>query len=134
MADSADKPPRGSFARLALWVAAGGKVAPWCREHGIGLRTAYRWHKDPKFQAKVEAHRRRATDRAIGLLARHAVVAVEGLVRLAKNAEAEPVRLSAQRGILAELREMSDFAAISRRLAEIERRLDEHHTHQTPTG
>ncbi len=123
MADSA-RPPKGSFNRLALWVAGGGRIAPWCREHGVPLRTAYRWSKDPKFQAKVSEHRRRASDRAVGLLARHAAVAVEGLVRLAKSADSEPVKLSAQRGILAELRDMSDFTSLARRMAELERRLD----------
>jgi hypothetical protein len=132
MADAPDKPQKGHFAKLALWVAGGGKIAPWCRKNSLAPRTAYRWSKTSKFQAKVDEYRRRASDRAIGLLARHAVTAIEGMVRLAKNAEAEPVKLSAQRGILAELREMSDFASISRRLAEIERRLDEHNTHQTP--
>ncbi|MGP0065036.1 MAG: hypothetical protein ACLQGP_15745 [Isosphaeraceae bacterium] len=132
MPDPAAKPPKGSFARLAIHVAAGGKIAPWCREHAIGIRTGYRWSKDPKFLTKVEAHRRRATDRAIGLLAHHAAVAVEGLVRLAKSAKSEPVKLAAQRGVLAELRDMEDHASLSRRLAELERRLDASERSETP--
>lgn len=127
-------PPKGQSGKLALWVAGGGKIAQRCRDNGMPIRTAYRLAKTPKFQAAVDVYRRRAADRAIGLLARHAAVAVEGLVKLAKTAESEPTRLAAQRGVLAELREMSDFASLSRRLSDIERRLDEHDTHQTPEG
>ena len=86
MSDSTDsKPPKRYFNRLALWVAGGGRVAPWCQKNGVGVRTAYRWSTTPEFQAKVEEYRRGATERAIGLLARHAVTAIEGMVRLAKG-------------------------------------------------
>jgi hypothetical protein len=132
MPDSPERPPKGSFAKLALWVAGGGKIAPWCRKHGVAPRSAYRWSKTPKFQAKVDEHRRRASDRAIGLLAKSAVTAIEGMVRLAKSAESEPVKLSAQRGILAELRDMSDFASLSKRLAALERRVDADERSETP--
>jgi hypothetical protein len=132
MLDSPELPSKGSFAKLALWVAGGGKIAPWCRKHAIAPRSAYRWSKTPQFRSKVDEHRRRASDRAIGLLARSAVTAIEGMVRLAKSAESEPVKLSAQRGILAELRDMTDFASLSKRLAELERRFDADKHGETP--
>jgi hypothetical protein len=112
-----------SQSALAAWVAAGGKVTAWCRQNEVPIRTARRWTKAPAFQAKVDEYRRRASDRAIGLLARHAVTAIEGMVRLAKSAESEPTKLSAQRGILAELRDMTGFAALERRMSAIEERL-----------
>jgi hypothetical protein len=123
MPDTPDRPPKGSCARLALWVAGGGKIAPWCRKNHVPPRTAYRWSKTPRFRAKVDEYRRRAGDRAIGLLAKHAVTAIEGMVRLARSAESEPTKLSAQRGILAELRDMTGFAALERRMSAIEERL-----------
>jgi hypothetical protein len=123
MPDPPDRPVKGSFARLALWVAGGGKIAPWCRRHNVPLRTAYRWTKTTRFQARVDGYRRRASDRAIGVLARHAVMAIEGMAKLAKSAESEPTKLSAQRGILAELRDMTGFTTLERRMAAIEERL-----------
>lgn len=123
MPSPADRASKGSPARLALWVAGGGKVAPWCRENGVALRTAYRWSRRPDFVAKVDAHRRRASDRAVGLLAKHAVTAVAGMAELAKSAESESTKLSAQRGILAELRDMTGFAALERRMADVEAKL-----------
>jgi hypothetical protein len=120
----ADRPEKAELlAKLVRHVAAGGKILAFCRRHEVASRTAYRWSKTPRFQARVEELRRRASDRAIGLLAKHATTAVEGMAKLAKSAESEPTKLSAQRGILAELRDMTGFTTLERRMAAIEERL-----------
>lgn len=71
----------------------------------------------------MDEYRRRAGERAIGLLARHAISAIEGMARLAKSAESESTKLSAQRGVLAELREMTGFVELKAELQEIKKRV-----------
>ena len=52
------------------------------------------------------------------------MTAIEGMVQLAKSAESEPVKLSAQRGILAELRDMSNFAELRAEVEELKQELE----------
>jgi hypothetical protein len=102
---------------LALHVASGRSVVAWAKEHEIPRRTCYRWFKTEAFKAKVAAHRLRIIDRVVGKLARHGSAAVERIAKLATTAEAEAVRLAANRTLLSELVGLSNFAELR---AEIE--------------
>jgi hypothetical protein len=63
--------------QFALWVAAGGKVADWCQENGVSLKTAYTWYRSEAFKREVGAYRRREADRAIERLAKRLGKVVE---------------------------------------------------------
>jgi hypothetical protein len=108
---------------VALSVATGKAVAAWARANNIPVRTAYEWHRRPEFKRAVARYRRRFLDRALGLLAGQAVKAASEVGRLATKADNEGVRLSAARGLLADLTSVWRFAEMEGRMAEIERHI-----------
>jgi hypothetical protein len=115
--------PQGQKTSLALAIAQGISVAAWARQNEVPKRTAYQWSKQPKVRAAVESFRSRAVDRAIGRMARNATWAADGIVKLAKDADSESVRLSAFRAILADMMAVSHFAGLERRMTQIEEHL-----------
>ena len=107
---------------LALDVANGGSIPAWAVKHKISERTVYSWTAKPEFRAMVAMHRRRITDAVVGLLARCAKKSVVQIATLADSASAEPVRLAAARAILTELVNISGFADLEARIAQLESR------------
>ncbi len=112
--------PKNSMTALAVAVARGSSIAAWCKKTGVSRRSAYRWARTTEFRAMVADCRRRATDRAVGRLARHAARAVDQIVALAQTAESEAVRLNAARAVLAELLAVQGHAELERRMAQVE--------------
>jgi hypothetical protein len=110
-------------ARLALAIAGGRTVAAWARDNLVPERTARTWSHLPEVQDLVRRIRRKAIDRAIGRLSRHATAAADQVVKLAEGAASEAVRLHAARAVLADLMTVSNYAALEDRLADVERRL-----------
>jgi hypothetical protein len=108
-------------------MAQGTAAAAWARAQDppIPRRTAYRWAKDPRVKAAVESYRRRAVDRAIGRMAKRVTWAADGIVKLAKGAASEAVRLAALRAVISDLMAVSNFAGLERRMARIEEQLRE---------
>src|SRR5262245_39121105 len=86
--------------RLALWLADGGSIRSWCREHRVSLKTACTWCKAEAFERRVEAHRRRAADRALGEMAREMTRAVAEIDRLVEHGRDDAVKLAAARALL----------------------------------
>jgi len=110
---------------LALAVATGKSLAEWAREHRVPERTAYGWNASPGFKEKVAEHRRRIVDGIVGQLVGQASESVGRIAELAKTAPNPATRLAADRTLLSYLMDVSHFAAIEQRLAELERRFDE---------
>ena len=108
---------------LALAMAAGEPVAAWARENQVPVRTARTWSNSPEVRKLVRRIRRRVIDRAVGRLSKNATAAADEIVRLAKKAASEAVRLNAARAVLAELMAVSNYATLEGRLAEVERRI-----------
>lgn len=120
--------------QLAIAIAAGESIAAWAKQHAVARRTAYEWSRSKEVRRRVSALRRRALDRAVGKLTRGALSAADVLLKLATGEEQQAgVRLQAARAILADLASLSDFAKMERRMARIERRLDERDDKQ-PAG
>jgi len=114
---------RDQKAALALAIAAGRTVKAWAEEHDVPRRTAYNWARSPDVKEQVRRIRRRAIDRVIGRLSRHAAAAADRIAHLADSAQSESVQLQAARAVLADLMSVSNYAALEERLAEVERRL-----------
>jgi hypothetical protein len=104
-------------------MAAGGTVAAWARDNQVPERTAYTWSRSPEVRTQVRRIRRRALDRAIGRLSRHAAAVADRIATLADSAQSQAVRLQAARAVLADLMTVSNYAALEQRLAEVERRI-----------
>ena len=66
-------------------------------------------HASPRFGPRSRRMRRRALDRAVGLMARHTHWAAEQIVELGKTASSEAVRLSASRAVLSDMIAVSKF-------------------------
>ena len=109
--------------QLALALAQGVSVAMWSRANDVPKRTAYRWAADPKVRKVVEACRRRAIDRAVGQMTRHATWVVGGMTKLANNAASESARLSALRALMGDMMAVSKYSGLEGRMAAIEERL-----------
>jgi hypothetical protein len=110
-------------ANLALAMAGGSTVKAWAEANGVPDRTARTWSHCPEVLRRVRRIRRKALDRAIGRLSRNATAAADQVIKLAKDALSEAVRLNAARAVLADLMAVSDYAALEDRLAEVERKL-----------
>lgn len=111
-------------AGLALAIASGGTVAAWARNHDVPTRTAYTWSRSPEVRRQVARIRRRAIDRAIGQLTRHATAAANQIARLARESDSDAVKLQASRAVLADLMAVANYATLERRLAALEGRVD----------
>jgi hypothetical protein len=105
---------------LALALAQGISAAKWARANDVCKMTAYRWAKEPEVREMVESYRRRVIDQAIGRLAKRTISAVEGIAKLASDAESESVRLSACRAILADTIAVSRHWNLEAKVAVIE--------------
>jgi hypothetical protein len=113
--------------QLAVWVAGGGRVAAWCREHGINRGLAYDWYGAPWFQQLVQTHRRRAVDRAIGQMERSFSKAVETVVRLVDKGANDAVKLAASQalidmllGVSSQAQLLAELRRLARQVAELE--------------
>lgn len=115
---------KSNITALAMAIAGGRSIASWCKETGVSRRTGYRLSKTPECQRLVHDIRRRAIDRAIGQLARHAARASAQIARLSSSAGSEAIRLNASRAVLADLLAVQGHAELEQQIQELKRRLD----------
>jgi hypothetical protein len=118
---------RDQKADLALALATGRTVKAWAKDHDVPERTAYTWARSPEVRQQVRRIRRRAVDRAVGQLSRHAAAAAARIGRLAQAAQSESVQLQAARAVLADLMQITDYADHEDRIAALERRVHDQH-------
>jgi hypothetical protein len=114
---------KGTKSQLAFALAKGITVAKWARTHDVPKRTAYRWSKDPIVRRQVEACRRRAIDRAVGMMTDSFTWVVGRIKMLGEEAESESVQLKALRSILSDMISVSKFSGLEGRMNEIEEEL-----------
>jgi hypothetical protein len=117
---------RDQKASLALAIAGGSTVKAWAKAHDVPERTAYTWARSPEVRNRVRRIQRRALERAIGQLSRHAAAAGR-IATLATAAQSEAVQLQAARAVLADLMQVADYADHDQRIAELERRVHDQH-------
>jgi hypothetical protein len=98
----------------------------------VGERTAQRWANDPVVRAEVESIRRGTLDRAVGQMSTHVAWAVDGIHKLAKDAESESVKLRALRSILTDMMAVSDFTGLEDRIAKLEEQDRVRHQESAP--
>jgi hypothetical protein len=113
--------PHARKSQLALWVAAGGKVADWCKANGVARTTGYKWYAQPGFREMVGEYRRRAVDRAIGKMAKGLGKAVAKIVELIEKGQTDVVKLAAAKALVDRLIDVQNHAELQadlRRLRE----------------
>jgi len=115
---------KSNITALAMAIAGGRSIASWCQETGVSRRTGYRLSKAPECQRLADDIRRRAIDRAIGQLARHAAKAAAEISRLSSSSGSEAIRLSASRAVLADLLAVRGHAELEREIRDLKGRLD----------
>jgi hypothetical protein len=115
--------PENLFHQLALAVAAGRKVASWCEESGVKPRTAYSWCQREAFQRLVQRYRRRAEDRAIGMMAQGLDRAVERIVQLIEKGRSDAVTLSAAKTLIDKLLVVQSHAERNDEVRQLDERL-----------
>jgi hypothetical protein len=98
----------------------------WAKENGVSRRTAYRYAKDPKVKAAVNANRRAAVDRSLAVMSGQVTWAAEAIGVLCKDAASESVKLGALKAVFANLVKVSKFAGFEDRITQIEEKLDAH--------
>jgi hypothetical protein len=107
---------------LALAIAQGTSLQKWAEANSVSRSTAYRWAEESEVKAWANAIRRRALDRAVGLLSRRVSWAARGIVKLADTAGSEAVKLSALRAIYSEMIAVSRYGGLEDRVAQLEER------------
>jgi hypothetical protein len=106
--------------KLVTAMALGKPIAVWARENKVSRRTAYRWAKDPKVRAAVDARRRNAVDHSVGVLTGRLARAANAIADLGETAESESVKLAANKAVFSTLIVASKFALLEKRMTEIE--------------
>ncbi len=109
--------------QFAVWVAGGGKVATWCKEHKINVATGYRWYRDEEVRRLIEEYRGRAVDRAIGKIARNLGKAVEKIVALIEEGQTDAVKLGAAKALVEKLIDVQNRAEFRAELKRLDERL-----------
>ncbi len=107
--------------KLVAAIAMGKPIAVWARENKVSRRTAYRWAKDPKAKAAVDARRRKAFDHSVGVLSGRLARAATAIADLGETADSESVRLSANKAVFSTMISVSKFALLEKRMNEIEK-------------
>jgi hypothetical protein len=105
---------------LTVAIAQGETAAAWARKNHVPRRTVQRWAREPETRAAVERIRRKALDRAVGLMSTRAKWAARRIVALGESAASESVRLTALRAVLADMVAVSKFGGLEDRLTEVE--------------
>jgi hypothetical protein len=111
--------------QLAIALAQGVSITTWARAQNVPRPTVYRWAADPEVRREVETHRRRALDRAVGLMSKRTAWAANGIAKLAQTSGSDTVRLGAFRSIFGDMMKVTSFAGMEERVTEIEERLKE---------
>jgi hypothetical protein len=117
---SGKKSPRSPKTQLAIAIAQGDHAAKWASKNSVSRRTAQRWAREPGVRAAVERIRRRAIDRAVGLMSKRARWAAESIVTLGKSDASESVKLAALRSVLSDMMAVSKFGGLEDRMTDIE--------------
>jgi hypothetical protein len=115
--------PQTSKSQLAVAIAQGETAAKWAKKNNVPNRTAQRWARESEVRASVESIRRRALDRAVGVMSRNAKRATLGIVKLSESAASEAVRLAALRAVLSDVISVSKFGCLEDRMTEIEEQI-----------
>jgi hypothetical protein len=110
--------------RFALWVAGGGKIAVWCKKHGVTTRTGNRWYKEEAVRRMVEEYRGRAVDRVIGKMARSLGKAVAKIVELIETGQTDAVKLAAAKALVEKLIDVQNHAELRAELKRLDERLE----------
>jgi hypothetical protein len=110
-------------AQLALALAAGSTAIAWAKENDVPESTIYRWANSEEVEEEIDRIRKEIWEQAIGRLSQNVTAAAEQIAKLMREAVSESVRLSASRAVLTDLMAATDYAALERRLAKVERRL-----------
>jgi hypothetical protein len=121
-----EEPLQNRKTDLALAIAQGISLKKWAEANNVARSTAYRWADEPEVKACANAVRRRALDRAVGMLSRRVTWAALGIIKLADTAGSEAVKLSALRAIYSEMIATSRFGSLEDRVTELEERSREH--------
>jgi hypothetical protein len=111
--------------RLAIALAQGASIKAWARAQKVPPPTVYRWASDPEVRREVESHRRRAIDRAVGLMSKRTAWAANGIAKLAETSASDSVKLGAFRSIFSDMMKVTSFAGMEERVTEIEEKLKE---------
>jgi hypothetical protein len=91
------------------------------KKAGIGAVTAWRWMQDPAFADQYRQARRSSMRRVLSRLEQAAAAAVETLVWLQSQAEAESVRLGSSRTVLEMALRAAEMDGIEERLDKLKR-------------
>ena len=113
--------------QLAIALAKGGSMSAWARANGVPKATAQRWSQEPEVRAEIDAFRRRAITRALGVFTLNARWAAKEICGLAKSAESESVKLRALRAVLGDMIEVSEHSGLDERMADLEAYIKEQH-------
>jgi hypothetical protein len=110
--------------QFALWVAGGGRIPAWCKQHGVGVTTGYRWYKREEVRRLVDEYRARVVDRAIGRMARSLGKAVKKIVDLIETAQTDAVKLAAAKALVEKLIDVQNHAELRAELKRLDQRLE----------
>ncbi len=109
--------------QLALHLVGGGTCAAFAKTHGVSARSCYHWCKLPEFHAMVTGNRAQVLDRIYGRLIAGLDSAVDTINELSRKAGDERVRLSAARGLIADVLIMKEVNINDERFKLLEGRL-----------
>jgi hypothetical protein len=109
----------------------GQSVSAWAKQHRVPRRTCHEWKDTPEYKHRVRDVRRRAIDRAIGLLARDLTSASVTFARLVKDRKSGTVQLQAARAIFSTYFKAVELSDLEDQMSGIERDIEERKADKT---
>src|SRR3954465_14151765 len=113
------------YESLVIAVATGSTIAAWCKRTGTGRTTVSGWQREPRFAEDVARIRSELLNEAVGKFTKAVSDVADGMIKLARSATSEATRLAAQKAVLENLVQLTEFAEIKQRIEAIEQRLKE---------
>ncbi len=107
-------------AALGRAMGQGQSVAAWAQKTGWRCGRPSGGRTRPRSEKLLTSGGGVRLSQAIGRMAGRATKAVDGIVRLAQEAESESVQLSAWRALLSEQMSLAKFSTLEARLLEVE--------------
>ena len=114
------------YQACVLATATGESTVSFCKRTRVCRATVCKWQAEPAFDRDLERLRRKMLDQAVGKFSGAVTTIADGMIKLAMEAVSEAVRLAAQRSVVENLIQVSEFAELKTRLESIERKLDAH--------
>jgi len=102
------------YESLVMSLATGVSVSEWCRQNETAPSTVGKWQSEPEFTRNVREFRQNLLHLAVGKFTGAVNPTADGMIKRAGFVLLEPTALSAQRAMMDNLAQITEFAELKK--------------------